>query len=115
MAKEPLQPGETATAYHEALNFTRFMGSFASDQPLKVTLAFSNDDCTDAGDPICDENLPLLNYDAIEGVKEYDPAKQQATGKFFTIIYGRWLRVTVQNLGKEPTKFMRVYVRGSVF
>lgn len=91
------------------------MGSIACDQPLKVTLSFSNDDCTEDGEPITDDTLPSLNFDAIEGVKEYDPAKQSATGKFFAIIYGRWLRVEVENLGKAPTTFHRIYVRGSVF
>lgn len=115
LAKEALPAGGKVVAYNEASNFTRFMGSFASDQPLRVTLAFSNDDVTDEGNFVTDDNLKTLHYDAIEGVKDYDPAKQQATGKFFAIIYGRWLRVEVENLGKSPTEFMRVYIRGSVF
>lgn len=115
LAKEPLAPGETLTAYHSAQNFTRFYGSIASDQPLEVTCDFSNDEVAPTGDYVTDENMKDLNYDASGLVQKYDPSKQAATGKYFVIIFGRWLRVEVKNLGTRPTETLRVFVRGSVF
>lgn len=115
LMKEPLANGQQVEFHHDAGNFTRFMGSIACDQPLEVTLAFSNDECTDDGAYVTDDNLKDLHYDAIESVKPYDPKRTKETGKFFTIIYGRWLRVTVKNVGDKPIEWMRVYVRGSVF
>lgn len=113
--REPLEPGKSLVAYQEAINFTRFMGSIASDQKLEVTFAFSNDEVAPNGDWVNDDNLHELNYDA-EALKQlYEPTKQAQTGKFFCTIFGRWLRVEVKSVGDAPTTWMRVITRGSVF
>jgi hypothetical protein len=111
----PLEPGKSVYAYHDAQPFTRFYGSCASDQPLEMTLSFSNEEVDLNGDYVSDDNIASLNFDA-EALKQlYDPAKQAATGKWFATIFGRYLRVEVRNRGSESTKFMRVFCRGSVF
>jgi hypothetical protein len=110
----PLMPGDSLVAYHEGINFTRFYGSIVADQRLEATFAFSNDEVAPDGHWVNDDNLKDLHYDAMALRKEYDPKKPDAAGYLVTI-YGRWLRVTVKNLGDAPTEFLRVYVRGSVF
>jgi hypothetical protein len=90
-------------------------GSVFCDQPLEVVLSFSNDEVAPDGDWVKDENLKELHYDAEALRQLYDPKKQGPTGKFFSTIYGRWLRIEVKNLGTAPTSEMRVFVRGSVF
>lgn len=112
---EPLAPGAMISGYHSAQNFTRFMGSVACDQSLEVTTSFSNDEVAADGHWVTDESMPLLNYDAEALRQVYDPARQAATGKMMITIFGRWMRVQIKNTGNEPTEFMRVYVRGSVF
>jgi hypothetical protein len=112
---KPLEPGSTLVAYQEAINFTRFFGSIACDQPLEVVVTFSNDEVDDDGHYVTDENIYQLHYDAEERRHLYDPSKQAATGKFFSMIFGRWLRVEVKNVGTSPTGLLRLYVRGSVF
>ena len=113
--KEPIAPNEAVVGYHDAQPFTRFYGTFACDQPLEVTLSFSNDDVDAEGRVVGDDNVDKLHYDG-EGLKLlYDPKKQGPTGKFFVTIYGRFLRAEVKNVGTEPTKELRAYVRGSVF
>ncbi len=102
-------------AYHDAQPFTRFYGSIASDQPLEVTITFSNDEVDDEGRSISDENIAKLHYDAEALRQLYDPKKQGASGKYFVTIFGHWIRVEVKNAGDAPTKQLRVYVRGSVF
>lgn len=80
-----------------------------------MTLSFSNEETDADGFYVTDENIATLNYD-VEALKQaYDPAKQAQTGKWFATIFGRYLRVEVKNVGKESTKFLRVFVRGSVF
>jgi len=112
---KPLEPNEVVVGYQEAQNFTRFYGSIASDQPLIVTFTFANDEVGPDGAPVSDETIAQLHYDA-EALKQmYDPTKQAQTGKYFVTIFGRWLRVEVQNAGKKPTSELRVFVRGSVF
>jgi uncharacterized protein (DUF3820 family) len=112
---KPLEPGDVVSAYHVAQPFTRFYGSLASDQPLEMTLAFSNEEVDVLGNYVTDENITTLNFDA-EGLKQaYDPLRQGQTGKFFSTIYGRYIRVEVKNVGKQPTKFLRAFIRGSVF
>jgi hypothetical protein len=113
-ATEPLEPGKTVVAYHEAQNFTRFYGSIAADQPLEVVFSFSNDEVSPSGDWVTDANLPELHYDAEALKKAFDPAKPGAGG-FLVTIYGRWLKVEIKNVGTKPAKDMRVIVRGSVF
>lgn len=115
LLKAPIEPGKSVVAYHSAQNFTRFYGSLACDQPLEVCFTFSNDEVTEDGDWVTDENMKTLNYDAEALKQAYDPSKQAATGKYLVTIYGRWLRVEVKNVGSKPTSWMRVYVRGSVF
>lgn len=113
--KEAVKPGESVFAYQDAQNFTRFYGTIACDQPLEVICSFSNDEVGPDGSFVTDETVSKLNYDG-EGLRQlYNPDKQAATGKYFTTIYGRWLRVEIKNVGKDEPKFMRVYTRGSVF
>jgi len=101
--------------YQDAQNFTRFYGTIASDQPLEVTFSFSNEETASDGKFVTDENIQTLNYDGEALRQLYDPAKQGATGKYFVMIYGRWMRVEIKNTGTKPTQMLRVFVRGSVF
>lgn len=113
--KEPLAPGKSVVGYHDAQPFTRFYGSIASDQPLEVTIAFSNDEVTAEGEVVSDDNIGSLNYDAEALRQFYDPTKQGPSGKYFSTIFGHWIRVEIKNVGEKPTEKLRVYVRGSVF
>lgn len=113
--REPLAPDASDVAFHDAQPFTRFYGSIASDQPLEMTISFSNDEVDAEGNPINDANISELHYDAAALTQFYDPTKQSATGKYFCTIFGRWIRVEVKNVGSDPTSELRVYVRGSVF
>lgn len=113
--KDPIAAGESVVAYHDAQPFTRFYGSIASDQPLEVTITFSNDEVDDEGRSISDENIAKLHYDAEALRQLYDPKKQGPSGKYFVTIFGHWIRVEVKNAGDAPTQQLRVYVRGSVF
>ena len=115
LATGTLAPGESFVAYHSSQNFTRFFGSIAADQPVEVECTFSNDEVTDDGDWVTDENMKTLHYDAEALKVAYDPTKQAATGKFLVTIFGRWLRVSVKNVGTTPMEKYRIYVRGSVF
>jgi hypothetical protein len=114
--KGPIEPNGLAAAYHDAQPFTRLYGTAYADQPLEITFSFSNDDVDFAdGRVVCDANIHKLHYDG-EALKHlYDPQRQGATGKFFTMIFGRFLRVEVKNVSTAPTKELRVFVRGSVF
>ena len=113
----PLPAGETVRFYHEAQNFTRFFGSFASDQPLELVCSFSNDEVAPDGEYVSDKNLKDLWYDAESLRQQYDPKKPKLNngGKFFTTIYGRWICVELTNKGVAATEFLRAYVRCSVF
>jgi len=113
--ERPLGPGEVVSAFHDAQPFTRFYGSVASDQPLEMTLSFSNEETDVNGDYVTDDNISTLNFDA-EALKQmYEPTKQGPTGKYFCTIFGRYFRVQLKNVGAKPTEFLRVFVRGSVF
>lgn len=113
--RKAIPAGESVVGYQDAQNFTRFYGSIAADQKLEVTFSFSNEEVAADGSWVTDANIASLNYDA-EALKQlYDPSKQGATGKYFVTIFGRWLRVEVKNAGEQPTKLLRVFVRGSVF
>jgi hypothetical protein len=115
LLKNPIGSNEAVVGYHDAQPFTRFYGTIACDQPLEVTISFSNDDVDAKGIVVNDDNISTLHYDG-EALKQlYDPKKQGPTGKFFVTIYGRFLRVEVKNVGAAPTKELRAYVRGSVF
>lgn len=110
-----LGPGASVVAFHDAQPFTRFYGSIACDVPLDVSLTFSNDEVDAEGHVVTDDNIHVLNYDAF-GVRQlYDPAKQEQTGKYFSMIFGRWIRVEVKNVGERPLAILRFYLRGSVF
>lgn len=111
----PIGPGESVVAYHDAQPFTRFYGSVACSCALEVTIAFSNDEVDPEGRVIGDSNIGTLHYDAEALRQLYDPSKQAQTGRFFSTIYGHWIRVEVKNVGTEPTRELRAYVRGSVF
>lgn len=113
--KDPIGPGECVVGYHDAQPFTRFYGSVASDVALEITIAFSNEEVTADGNVVSDDNIATLNYDAEALRLFYDPAKQGPTGKFFCTIFGRFLRVEINNTSDTPTKLLRTYVRGSVF
>lgn len=113
--REPIAPGKSVLAHHDALPFTRFYGTIFGDQSLEISLSFSNEEVTSEGQLVTDANIHELHYDG-EALKQlYDPTKQGPTGKFFVTIFGRFLRVEVKNTGTEPTKELRVFVRGSVF
>lgn len=113
--KDPIEPGQVVSAFHDAQPFTRFYGSLASDQPLEMTLSFSNEETAADGHWVTDENIATLHFDA-EGLKQaYEPTKQAQTSKWFCTIYGRYLQVAVKNVGKSPTEMLRVFCRGSVF
>jgi hypothetical protein len=112
---KPVEPQQSVVAFHDAQPFTRFYGSIGCDQPLEVTISFSNDEIDPEGRHISDGNLHALHYDA-EALKQlYDPKKQGPTGKYFVTIFGHWIRVEIKNVGEKPTEQLRVYVRGSVF
>lgn len=111
----PIGPGKSAISHQDAQNFTRFYGTIAADQPLEVTFSFSNDEVGIDGHHVTDDNVHGLNYDGEALRQLYDPAKQGATGKYFVMIYGRWMRVEIKNVGDKPTRALRVFVRGSVF
>ena len=102
-------------AFHDAQPFTRFYGSIACDQPLDISLVFSNEEVDAKGHVVCDENIEALNYDAWGAHQAYDPAKQEQTGKIFSMIFGRWIRVEIKNLGEAEPAFLRIFLRGSVF
>lgn len=112
---KPIEPNQTIVAYHDAQPFTRFYGSIASDQPLEVTITFSNDEVDAEGRPINDDNIRTLHYDAEALRQFYDPKKQAQTGKYFSTIFGHWIRVEIKNTGEKATETLRVFVRGSVF
>jgi hypothetical protein len=116
--EKPLEPGASFVGFHDAQPYTRFYGTLASDQPLEITLSFSNDEVDAKGVVVNDANVSTLNYDA-EGVRQaYVPGNEKTpvTGpKFFSMIFGRFLKVEIKNTGKEPTTMLRAYVRGSVF
>lgn len=113
--KKVFGPGETARAFHDAQPFTRFYGSIACDQPLDISLVFSNEEVDARGLVVCDENIATLNYDAWGAHQSYDPKKQEQTGKIFSMIFGRWIRVEATNVGEAPPTFFRLFLRGSVF
>lgn len=113
--KKPLAPDASVIAYHDAQPFTKFYGSVACDQPLEVTLTFSNDEVDEKGHWITDENIGQLHYDALGQRQNFDPKKPEQSSKIFTLILGRWLRVEIKNMGTRAPEFLRAYVRGSVF
>jgi hypothetical protein len=113
--EEPIGPDDLVVGYHDAQPFTRFYGTIACDQPLEVTISFSNDEVSPDGRVVRDDNVHALHYDGEALRQQYDPKKQGPTGKFFVTIYGRFLRVEVKNIGTSPTEELRVFVRGSVF
>jgi hypothetical protein len=113
--QNPIAPGESVVGYHDAQPFTRFYGSIASDQPLDVSITFSNDEVDAEGRVISDDNIGSLNYDA-HGVHQlYDPTKQEQTGRVFSMIFGRWIKIEIKNLGDRESTVLRAIVRGSVF
>lgn len=113
--RDPIVPGEFVVGYHDAQPFTRFYGSVFCDQPLDISLTFSNDEVASDGVVVNDDNLGGLNYDAHGLHQRYDPAKQEQTGKLFSMIFGRWIRIEAKNIGDAQPKFLRLYLRGSVF
>jgi hypothetical protein len=113
--REPIAPGKSVIAYHDAQPFTKFYGSACCDQSLEVTLTFSNDEVDANGHWITDENIHRLHYDVLGQRQNYDPTKSEQTSKIFALILGRWLRVEIKNTGKQPSEFLRAYIRGSVF
>jgi hypothetical protein len=112
---KPLEPGQAVVAYQDGQNFTRFYGTIASDQPLEVTFCFSNEETDPEGRWVTDDTVHRLHYDGEALRQLYSPDKQGASGKYFVMIYGRWLRIEVKNVGDAPTKELRVFVRASVF
>lgn len=111
LATDTLAPGESFTAHHSVLGCTRLYTSMVSDQPLSVTFEFSNDEVGPDGSWVTDVTLPQLHWDVVE-TKLSQPADRKG---HWILILGRWLRVTVKNVGDAPAEELRVYVRGSVF
>jgi hypothetical protein len=112
LIEAPLAPGESLFGYHSVQGCTRLYDSIVSDQPMVMTYEFSNDEVGPDGSWVTDETMPLLHYDVLERETEYKPGERKG---HWTLILGRWLRVTVKNVGNAPTKELRCYVRGSVF
>lgn len=113
--RDPIEPGKAVVGYCDAQPFTRFYGSIACDQPLDVSLTFCNDEVASDGRVVSDDNIDSLNYDAHGLHQRYDPTKQEQTGKIFSMIFGRWIRIEAKNIGDSAPKFLRLYIRGSVF
>lgn len=113
--REPIAPGAAVVGYHDAQPFTRFYGSIASDADLHIGITFSNDEVDADGVVVNDDNISALNYDAHGLHQIYDPKKQEQTGRFFTLIFGRWIKIEIKNVGDRETTFLRTFVRGSVF
>lgn len=113
--RDSIEPGKSVVGYHDAQPFTRFYGSICCDQPLDVSLVFSNDEVGPDGRVVSDDNIGSLHYDAHGAHQLYDPAKQEQTGKTFSMIFGRWIRIEVKNLGDHAPTFLRLFIRGSVF
>lgn len=113
--REPIGPGSSVVGYHDAQPFTRFYGSIACDQPLEVSLMFSNDEVDEAGHWVTDGNIAQLHYDVVALKQTYDPKKPEQASKLFSMIFGRWIRVEIKNVGDLAPTFLRTYVRGSVF
>lgn len=113
--RAPIVPGQSVVGFHDAQPFTRFYGSIACDQPLDVSLTFSNDEVAADGCIVSDDNIDSLNYDAHGLHQRYDPAKQEQTGKIFSMIFGRWIRIEAKAVGDVAPKFLRLFIRGSVF
>lgn len=111
LADKALAPGEEFVAHHSALGCTRLYTTMVADQALEVTFECSNDEVDRDGNWITDETLPLCNWDHHES----KVAKVGDRKGHWILILGRWLRVTVKNVGSAPVKEMRVHVRGSVF
>ena len=113
--KDPIPPGGSVVGYHDAQPFTRFYGGVCADQKLDIALAFSNDEVASDGRVVRDDNISELNYDVL-GVRQlYDPAKHEQTSKIFTMIFGRWIRIEIKNVGERETSLLRAVIRGSVF
>lgn len=98
--------------YHDAMPFTRFLGTIDADVPLTVEFSFSNEGRGPDGRLVDDEALPKLNYRPVSTCR-FDP-KTPESGKMLVTIYGRWLRVAVRHGGTPPTR-MAVHLLGSVF
>lgn len=113
--EKALDPSNAVVGYHDAQPFTRFYGSVACDQPLDVSLTFSNDEVDAKGNPVNDDNFGDLHYDVQGARLLYDPMKQEQTSKIFSMIFGRWIRIEAKNMGDAAPTFLRLYIRGSVF
>lgn len=113
--KEPIAPGASVVSYHDAQPFTRFYGSVTCDQPLEVSLTFSNDEVDVEGHWVTDENIARLHYDVLGLRQLYDPKRSEQTSKLFSMIFGRWICVEIKNVGDREPDFLRAVVRGSVF
>ncbi len=113
--KDPIRPGASVVGHHDAQPFTRFYGSICADAKLDVTLMFSNDEVSSDGRVVRDDNIVELNYDVL-GVRQlYDPTKHEQSSKIFSLIFGRWIRIEIKNVGDREPTFLRIFIRGSVF
>lgn len=113
--EKPIEPGQVIVGYHDAQPFTRFYGSFSSSAALDINITFSNDEVAPDGHVVSDDNIASLNYDAHGLHQLYDPKKQEQTGRAFTMIFGRWIKIEIKNVGDHASTFLRAYLRGSVF
>lgn len=139
---KPPAVGESVVLYGHAVNFTRYYGSIFCSQPLVLSMDFASDLKVAPIDPdpvfqgrtfdlaldhsfrklfpvedglreITDEDLPGLNYDARTPEIKYSP--EQGGLKFFQIIYGTYLRLTLTHKGTEPITALRFACCCSVF
>lgn len=115
LAKGPLGVGETFSACHDGIGFTRLFFTVKCTQPLEIVLSFSDDEVDDEGNPVTDDNLSKLDYYVEAKRHLYDPTKHERTCKWFAIVDGRWLRIEIKNTGDKPVKSLKAYLRGSVF
>ena len=109
--KEPLAPGKSIVVCHSAANFTRFIASIASDQPMQFTAKFSLDEVAPDGSYVSDKNIADLNWDVTTDSRKYTPGEVHKG--VWLIRAGKWMRVEVTNLGDKPAEALRVYVRGT--
>ena len=112
--REPIAPGASVVGYHDAQPFTRFYGSVACNVAVELVISFSNDEVAADGHWITDDNIKTLHYDALGLRQLCDPAKPDSK-RFFSMIFGRWIRVELKNVGDHATTELRAITRGSVF
>jgi hypothetical protein len=114
-ARAPLAPGESWTEYHDVLGFTRMFYGAEANVPLTIEVWYSMQQVTPDGLYVTDESLPLLRYNIFGRRHKYDPERHEQTCKFFEIVHGRWLRLSIKNDGDKLLDLCDINVCPSVF